>query len=323
MKSLIRKTLALTLVLITTLSLQAQTVEESLQKIAGQISQGISKHNKKRVAVANFLDLQNNVTELGRFLAESFSMELVNSSSTIEVVDRSQLSRLLEELKMSEENLLDPGNATKLGQMAGVEVIITGTISALDNAVYVTAKAIDIQRGIIIAAKQGTIPRTDAINALLRSTVGGGSTSFSKPSASTTMAQGAGDNKLDAVDDVHQTKVTPMKGGNCKSPNGDQYYGYVCFESQMGEDLVLYWVRGLHVSERPNTLLCANGGKAWSPLLKTFGDAKNPEGSNQITFIFQTTGEPVKYGKFIMMAEGCVTKSVVIHPRNLFFSNTY
>ena len=47
--------------------------DDQLKQLAAQLADSISKSGKKTVAVADFTDLDGNVTELGRFLAEETS----------------------------------------------------------------------------------------------------------------------------------------------------------------------------------------------------------------------------------------------------------
>jgi hypothetical protein len=119
--------------------------------------------------------------ELGKYIAEAISVALTNTD--LEVVDRSRLNELLEELKLTEQKLTDPENALKLGQMAGEEFIIIGTATMLDTLVAITVKELDIQKGIAIGGQRGSVPRTDAINNLMRSTVNGNSTTAANVNA--------------------------------------------------------------------------------------------------------------------------------------------
>ena len=288
---------------------QSSDFDNKIKQITQQLVQRLASPGERRMAVVNFTDLQGNVTELGKYLAEVFSVELVNSG--MQVVDRSTLSYLLTELRMTEEKLINPSNALKLGEMASVQFIITGTTTLLDNSVDITIKALEIQKGTIASAQRGNVPRTDAINALFRSQVSGNGI----PSVVTTMPDAAGNQNVDARDDVNQVKVSDMKKNICKDQYG-VYYGYICFENQFTEDLVLYL--SLPATQHPNTLIPV-GGKGCSLLVPTTSAYASEPASVQTTFYFNTTDkEKPMYGKFTVVVEGCVTKSVTLHKRNFF-----
>ena len=60
------------------LMVSAGTYEEELQGLSLKIAKNIERSGKRTVAVVNFTDLQGNVTELGRFIAEELSANLVS-----------------------------------------------------------------------------------------------------------------------------------------------------------------------------------------------------------------------------------------------------
>ncbi len=52
------------------LSQPTRAYEQEVKQLSAQMAEAIAKSGKKTVAVVDFTDLQGNVTELGRFLAE-------------------------------------------------------------------------------------------------------------------------------------------------------------------------------------------------------------------------------------------------------------
>ncbi|QMW01716.1 FlgO family outer membrane protein [Spirosoma foliorum] len=149
----------------------SQDVRSQLRQIANDLAKQIEAKGKKRVAVASFLDLQNQETELGRYMADKFSLGLSNSPN-LEVLDRSQLAQLMEENKFGAKSILDPKTIPTLGKIAGVDVFITGNYAPLDNSIDLTVKIIDSQRAVRLGGTDGVIPRTPEVNKLL-SSVGG------------------------------------------------------------------------------------------------------------------------------------------------------
>jgi TolB-like protein len=115
----------------------------------------------------DFNDLQGNITELGRFLAEEFSTALVSSGKGFEVVDRTHLKSILAEHKLSTTGLIDPQTARKLGQIVGVEAIVTGTITPFGDSVRISIKVLVTDTAKVITASSDNIPKTKAIEELL------------------------------------------------------------------------------------------------------------------------------------------------------------
>ena len=141
--------------------------EKEIDRLSISMAEKISAAGKKTIAVVDFTDLQGNVTELGRFLAEEFSAALVNAGKGFVVVDRIHLQSILKEHKLSASGIIDPTTARQLGKIAGVDAIITGTITPFGEKVRLSAKVLETDSAKVICASRGNIPKTDAIEELL------------------------------------------------------------------------------------------------------------------------------------------------------------
>ena len=292
--------------------------KQELKKLADDLTQQIKQKGNKRIAVANFTDQQNNVTELGKYLSQQFIVNLIRNG--LDVVDRSRIEDLMEENKMSAKGLLDPKNQTKLGQLAGIEAIVTGTTTPSDKSVELIITVLDIARGSGIAGTDGSISRTDAMNDLLRSNVksGGGSSSVQETSTinmTTTKDLGyalMGDKTLD------------MEIKNCQEGNGRQY-GQICFENTLKIPIVLW--KSEQDNDEFNMMIGSGGRNCTNNLYLGYIDkTKGKEFiSKNYTFLFHTTEENEdswKYGKIQILVEGCKVKTRVINADRLFLSKT-
>jgi TolB-like protein len=141
--------------------------EKEIRNISSTLTENIVKAGKKMIAVVDFTDLQGNVTELGRFLAEEFSVAFAGAGKGFEVVDRTHLKSILAEHKLSATGIIDPQTARKLGQLVGVDALITGTITPFGDSVRVSVKILDTATAKVIGASSGDIAKTKAIEELL------------------------------------------------------------------------------------------------------------------------------------------------------------
>jgi len=141
--------------------------ENEIKDLSSVMTVNIANAGKKTVAVVDFTDLQGNVTELGRFLAEEFSVALAGSGKGFEVVDRTHLKSIITEHKLSATGLIDPQTARKLGKIAGVDALITGTITPFGYSIRLAVKVLDTETAKMISASSGNIARTKAIEELL------------------------------------------------------------------------------------------------------------------------------------------------------------
>ena len=97
------------------LAISASTIalcqDKEIKALASTLAENLAKTPNKSVAVVDFTDLQGNVTELGRFLAEEISVALANTDRGIEVIDRTHLKALLREHKLASTGVIDPATA--------------------------------------------------------------------------------------------------------------------------------------------------------------------------------------------------------------------
>ena len=151
----------------------AVALAQDMRPASAALAQKIATARSKKVAVVDFTDLQGNVTQLGRFIAEELSIALAGDAKDFEVIDRSSIRVILQEHKLASEGLIDPTTARKLGQIAGVDTLITGTITPLGDSVHVGLKALNTETARVLAGFSVEIPRTRAINDLLGASADG------------------------------------------------------------------------------------------------------------------------------------------------------
>src|SRR5258708_852180 len=122
---------------------QTNDMDTELQSLAEKIAVPIKEHDKKKVAVIDFTDLQGTTSgELGKYIAEQLTVNLVIGKREFSVLDRANLKSILAEHKLTAKGLIDPDNAKKLGQFAGVDALILGNIIPKSKTTSLTAKVI-------------------------------------------------------------------------------------------------------------------------------------------------------------------------------------
>jgi TolB-like protein len=140
---------------------------QDLKTLSSTLASRIGASGRRAIAVVDFTDLQGNVTELGRFLAEELSVDLLTNAKGFEVVDRTHLKALLLEHKLASTGLIDPQTARQLGRIAGVDGLVTGTITPFGDTLRLSVKVLDTTTARMIAASTADIPKTKAIEELL------------------------------------------------------------------------------------------------------------------------------------------------------------
>ena len=188
------KTITLTFALAIVLGASGQSsfgqsgLDQRVSELSQQIANKMSAKQKTTIAVVEFTDLQGNVTDFGRFLAE----ELVTRLGDLEkfkVIERQLLTKIIAEQKLSLTGVVDPASAKQLGKILGVDAIVSGSVTNLAQSVRVNARLISTETGEVFATASADIFKDESVTGLLAS--GGGSTSgapTSKPGAISTGA---------------------------------------------------------------------------------------------------------------------------------------
>jgi len=133
-------------------------LDDGIRDLTKQIVPQVQKLGKKRIAVVDFAELDGKVTDLGRYLAEELSASLVLADGTLHIVDRQHLARIIAEQKLSVTGVTEPGAAQKLGELAGADVLVAGSIVGLGDRVKITAKLLSASTAVIVGAAETTVP---------------------------------------------------------------------------------------------------------------------------------------------------------------------
>lgn len=169
----------------------AAAYEHRLETLGDRLVEALPDAGLAAVAVVDFTDLRGEPTELGRFLAEELSTALVRAGSEagaragngggrnaegpddrragatrVRVIDRLRLGRVLDELELAASGLLDPEDARRVGEVAGVDGLVTGSLVPFADAVRVNVKLLDVRTGEILLTETADLPRTPTLTDL-------------------------------------------------------------------------------------------------------------------------------------------------------------
>ncbi|HTX22384.1 MAG TPA: FlgO family outer membrane protein [Candidatus Aquilonibacter sp.] len=145
----------------------AQDMDTELSNLATNLAAQIKDEGKKKVTVLDFTDLQGGSSELGKYIAEQLTVDLVmDKNGDFSVLDRANLKSILAEHKLTATGLIDPDTAKKLGQFSGVDAIILGTITPKDKNIALTAKIITTDTAEIIGAAKAAFQTNDTVQQL-------------------------------------------------------------------------------------------------------------------------------------------------------------
>jgi TolB-like protein len=152
------------------LFVQAQEMDKELSDLATKLATLTKDNGRKKVSVLDFTDLNGAESELGKYIAEELTVNLVMVKKDFSVLDRANLRKILAEHKLTATGLVDPENAKKLGQFAGVDALILGTIVPKGQKISLTAKIITTDTAEIVGAAKAEFKEDDTAKQLLSRT---------------------------------------------------------------------------------------------------------------------------------------------------------
>ena len=146
----------------------AQEMDKELTQVASRLATLTSENGKKKVTVLDFTDLDGRSSELGKYVAEQLTVNMVIVKSNFSLVDRQNLKKILAEHKLTETGLIDPENAKKLGKFAGVDALILGNVVKKNaRTISLTAKIITTDTAEIVGAAKADFNIDDNVKELV------------------------------------------------------------------------------------------------------------------------------------------------------------
>lgn len=142
------------------------TLDNQMSKLTSQIISSFKESKIRKIAVIEFADLNGNVTNLGAFIAEELITRIFMTHK-FEVVERNLLNKILDEQKLGTTGFIDEESAISIGQVLGVEAIVTGSITNLGNQMKVNARLISTETGSIFSVASVSIPLDDIVRKLI------------------------------------------------------------------------------------------------------------------------------------------------------------
>ena len=141
--------------------------EKEIDSLSVTMAEKIASKGKASVAVVDFADLEGKIRFFDKFIAEQFSVALAGAGKGFRVIDRTNLNSLIKEHKLSKTGLIDQATAKQLGKIAGVDALVTGTMTPIGDNVQLIVKVLDAETADVIDSAKINIARTQAVNELL------------------------------------------------------------------------------------------------------------------------------------------------------------
>lgn len=103
------------------------------------------------IAIFPFSERGREVSELGTKTSDLIFANLVANPEMF-LVDREDLSKIVEELELSQSALVNPAEANKVGYLTGAKILVTGSVLQTGNTLYLIAKVIGTETSRVLGA---------------------------------------------------------------------------------------------------------------------------------------------------------------------------
>lgn len=147
--------------------LAQESFDDGLKKLVQEVTEKVSQKHLQSVAMSFFVDDDNTHARLGNYIDEEFSVYFINNRSRIAVTDRFNTDRMMRTSKVILEGTIDQKTVREFGRNSGVQAIVTGRFTVLNESIRVRVKVIDTASGNQIAAAAASLPIDDTVKQLL------------------------------------------------------------------------------------------------------------------------------------------------------------
>lgn len=177
----------------------ASSVDESLEEIAGQIVERTRTDGTATIGISTFTHSDGTCSDLSNYISEFIVDSLFNAGAgTIDIIERSQLSAIFREMELVFDGTIAPDAAKRLGEIEGVDALVTGSLIQFGEQVKVQARMISTQDGRLFATARSEFPSVGSV-AQMMATRSRGACGFAE-------AAGGGE-------DTPTTQVVVVEGG--------------------------------------------------------------------------------------------------------------
>lgn len=111
-----------------------------------------SKLEKAKIAIADFDLVDIPSKSVSKNVADDLYTALIDRDFNL--VERGQISKILEELKIQSSGMIDPMTAKKIGQVSGCDMILLGSISDRGQFLVVNARLMETETGSAVVAQK-------------------------------------------------------------------------------------------------------------------------------------------------------------------------
>ncbi len=141
----------------------ANNLDDGLGELADKIVKKSMSNGKKTIGIVSFELTNGKQSALSQYIAEELVLQLFNvPNSNLQIVERSQLNKLIKEVEFSQSGILNP-STVKAFKVHGIDALLIGSITNFEVKIKINARLIDTETGRVYSAASTTVLKTESI----------------------------------------------------------------------------------------------------------------------------------------------------------------
>lgn len=155
------------------LPMYGQDFDKQISVTCDSLAKKIINSKKEKVAIADFVNIDESITQLGVFISNEISAELSNLTGTpqkFKVLERSNLEQIYREKKLLRSS--DGVKVAKeLGKLDAADVLIFATITDFNGYYRITIKLLDTRTGNALSSSRLSLVKSPALENLNKNVI--------------------------------------------------------------------------------------------------------------------------------------------------------
>ena len=149
------------------LSSKESLYENQIDLLGQELLSQLNLQKNIKLAVLDFVMLDGGNTAFCKLVADDLTNKL-HSSDKVELIERNMIYKVFEEYKFNFSGFVDESTIKKIGNISGVDAIVTGSIANFKKRVRISARIIATDTGKVLSASAVNILIGEEIKDLLK-----------------------------------------------------------------------------------------------------------------------------------------------------------